>query len=80
MEHLVVRDFHDEDVQVFINGVRGYARRGYISAFENRNLSEAAKKAIKPGADNVLAVHCHQTEGGQYIDVGLAERMDPKTP
>ena len=77
---LMVRDFHDEDVQVYINGVRGYARRGFITTFEYRNLSDAAKKAIKPGADNVLAVHCHQTEGGQYIDVGLSERIDPKTP
>ena len=77
IDRLMVRDFHDEDVQVYINGVQAYASRGFITAYEYTNVSAAAKKAIKPNADNVLAVHCHQTEGGQFIDVGLSVRKDP---
>lgn len=64
---------HDEDTQVYLNGVLAWSGTGYTTGYEAVVLSPQAAAALKP-TGNVLAVHCHQTTGGQYIDVGLAER------
>lgn len=71
---LMVRYYHDEDLEIYINGILAYKIEGYMAGYENRPLTPAARKAIKPSADNVLAVHCRQTTGGQYVDVGLVIR------
>jgi hypothetical protein len=63
---------HDEDAEVFINGVRVAGLEGYTTSYVHRALDEKGRAALKAGA-NCVAVHCHQTSGGQYIDVGLVE-------
>ncbi len=74
LRRLTLRIFHDDDVQVFINGVSAFAKAGFVNAYEYRPLSNEATKALVSGGDNVLAIHCLQKTGGQYIDAGLYER------
>jgi hypothetical protein len=68
---------HDEDADVYINGVRALRVPGYVSAYDAVPMDAAARAALKPGK-NTLAVHCHQTTGGQYIDVGIVDVAEQK--
>jgi hypothetical protein len=71
---LCVTDYHDDDVSVFINGVPAFASRGFQVDYENKPLSTESRAAVRPGADNVLAVEGDNEGGGQYVDVGLSTR------
>ncbi len=66
-----LRIYHDEDCEVFINGEKVVSLTGYVTQYFNEPLGDA-RKALKPGR-NVIAIHCHQTGGGQYIDAGLVD-------
>ena len=63
--------FHDEDAEIYINGVLATEATGFNSKYDPYKISDAAKSTLKPGK-NVFAVHVHQTGGGQFIDMGLA--------
>ena len=78
LSQVVLTDFHDEDIEVYINGVLAYKRDGYTSSYENAPITDEARRALIVGGENVFAVHCKQTQGGQYVDVGLSLKMPPK--
>jgi len=63
---------HDEAAEVFLNGVLAAEVSGYVHDYEEVPLLPAGRAALKPGR-NLIAIHCHQTIGGQYVDAGLVE-------
>lgn len=73
--HLLIH--HDEDAEVYINGTLAGRFHGYTSDYEPKPMTATSQAALRRGK-NTLAVHCHQTGGGQYIDVGLAEVIPQK--
>ena len=62
---------HDEDVEIYVNGVLAATESGFNASYDTLEIKPAAMALLKPGATFTLAVHCHQTEGGQNIDVGM---------
>lgn len=64
--------YHDEDIEIYVDGVLAGTEGGFISAYQPLEIRPAAKALLKPGAKVMVAVHCHQTEGGQGVDVGFA--------
>ncbi len=69
---------HDEDAEIYINGVLALQTAGFTASYNPRPMEPEALAVLKPGK-NVFAVHCHQTTGGQYIDVGLIDVI-PQEP
>ena len=61
---------HDEDAEVYLNGVLAAKVPGYTSGYVEVSLTSEGRKTLKAGI-NTLAIHCHQTVGGQCIDAGL---------
>jgi hypothetical protein len=61
---------HDEDAEVYINGVLALKTGGFTGSYDAFPLSPAGAAALKTGK-NLIAIHCHQTGGGQYVDFGL---------
>ena len=61
---------HDDDAEVYINGVLAISAQGATSTYEDFSFSPRGRRAIKPGK-NLIAIHCRNTGGEQYIDFGV---------
>jgi hypothetical protein len=71
LRDLILTVHHDEDFELYINGVLAARRNGFTTDYEEVPLNNAGIEALKPGP-NLIAIHCHQTGGGQYIDAGFS--------
>ncbi len=67
-----LRIHHDEDAEVYLNGVRIAGLEGYTTGYVLVPISHEAVDLFREGL-NVLAVHVRQTDGGQFIDAGIVE-------
>ncbi|HZL36272.1 MAG TPA: glycoside hydrolase family 2 TIM barrel-domain containing protein [Tepidisphaeraceae bacterium] len=63
---------HDDDAEVYLNGVLATSQKAYIGEYETFPIAREALATLKPGK-NLLAIHCLQHTGGQYIDAGILE-------
>ena len=71
---------HDEDAEVYLNGKRVAQLKGFTTDYKVIPLSPPQASSLHVG-DNVLAVHCRQTSGGQFIDVHVVDADNvPKLP
>ncbi len=61
---------HDEDAEIYINGKQVKSVEGFVTRYLQLPLDAGAIKTLHRGR-NTIAVHCRNTTGGQYIDVGL---------
>jgi hypothetical protein len=69
--------YHDEDVEIYVMGVLAASEGGFVNSYEPLTINPEALALLKPGAQITLAAHCHQTGGGQNIDIGLANVAEP---
>jgi len=67
-----LRVFHDDDAEVYVNGVLAAKLPGANGGFQYVPLAGDARAALRAGK-TTIAVHAHQVRGGQFIDVGIAD-------
>lgn len=73
-DRAALRLHHDEDAQVYLNGIEVLSRGGYTTEHEAEEIDAQSLRPRK----NVIAIHCRQTMGGQYIDAGIDAIMPDK--
>ena len=66
-----VRYFHDDDLEIFVNGEPLLTRSGYTIEYEDAPLAPDQTALFVPGRRSVVCVHCRNHAGAQFVDVGI---------
>ena len=69
--------YHDDNVEVYLNGEKVYTKVGWTSDYQLIPLSDAIKSKLKK-TNNLLAIHCTNTGGGAWLDAGLVDMVKQK--
>ena len=77
-EKLTLDLHYDEASEVYLNGTLVHSTQGYAVDYQEFPLDEMAAGALRVGR-NVIAIHTHQTIGGQYVDAGLRATATPES-
>lgn len=67
---LMLHLHYDESPEIYVNGVLAFKAANFLGDYTTVPMSPEAAASIHPGK-NVIAAHCTQTIGGQYLDVGV---------
>ena len=73
---VALRLHHDEDAEIYVNGVEAAQLPRWTSGYVDVPIHADAARTLRAGR-NVMAIHCRQVSGGQYIDAGLVEFIRP---
>jgi hypothetical protein len=63
---LRLRLSYDDDVEVYLDGKQVYKAPGWTTNYKLVKIPIALTKG-----EHLLAIHCHQNSGGQYVDAGI---------
>jgi hypothetical protein len=72
----MLRMHWDEDTEVYFNGRLAAKTTGFSTEYGRVGLTKAGKEELTRGGKLTIAVHTHQTGGGQYIDVGVLDVVE----
>ena len=67
---LSAKVYHDEAVQIYINGLSVANLANWNNGYERVDVPAAVMSSLNVG-NNTIAVHCSNTAGASFVDVGL---------
>ncbi|MFT3827847.1 MAG: DUF4965 domain-containing protein [Chitinophagaceae bacterium] len=73
--NLFLKILHDDNIEVYLNGEQIYSLKGWLHRFLYHPVKDFGT-ILKKGK-NVLAIHCANTAGGQWLDAGLVTEKKP---